>query len=169
MAPRPVGTQVRFPTPKRHPTEYRNPDSVGLGFQLGIANHNLNSRGVSNRRLMSRHLSRSRRKEIDAKKRAAYVLEHQRDLSDEERKRYLLTVDPQTQRAQVRSLERTSSAYGLRAAFGKMMSRVFSYAPSPIPSCDIEHFRFHSGIDATDNYQEMLLRWHQVKLLGRLA
>jgi hypothetical protein len=97
-----------------------------------------------------------------------YVLEHQRQLAEAERKQYLLTLDPETNRAQIRSLEKTSRAYGLRALFGVMMHRVFNYAPTPIPEEDIEYFRFESGNDCTDSYAEMLLRWYQAKLLEKL-
>jgi len=117
---------------------------------------------------MARNLSRSRRKEIRAKKKQSYVLEHQRELAEAARKRYLLMLDPETNRTQLRSLERSTPAFGLRAAFGAMMERVFRYAPTPIPTCDIEHFRFHT-VDCTDDYSEMLLRWHQARLLERQA
>ena len=113
---------------------------------------------------MSRHRKPKARKEAKHKQKL-YILEHQRQLAENERKQYLLTLDPETNRTQIKSLEHTSPAFGLRALFGVMMARVFSYAPSPIPEEDIEYFRFESGNACTDNYAEMLLKWHQAKLL----
>ncbi|MEN3331468.1 MAG: hypothetical protein V7641_833 [Blastocatellia bacterium] len=115
---------------------------------------------------MARHRKPKARREA-ARKKKLYVLEHQRQLAEQERKQYLLTLDPETNRTQLRSLEQTSPSFGLRALFGVMMRRVFSYAPSPIPACDVEYFRFGAGNDSTDNYAEMLLRWHQAKLLEK--
>jgi len=117
---------------------------------------------------MARNLSRSRRKEIKAKKRQAYVLEHQRDLSEQDRKKFLLMLDSDN-RTRVRSLERSTPGYGLRSAFGEMMRRVFLYSGTPMPACDIQHFRFGSGLNVTDDYDQILLRWHQARLLERAA
>ena len=116
---------------------------------------------------MARNRSAKARRE-SKRKLKQYVLEHQRQLAEAERKKYLLTLDPETNRTQIRSLERTPPAFGLRALFGVMMARVFSYAPSPIPDEDISYFRFESGNDCTDSYAEILLRWHQAKLLEKL-
>jgi hypothetical protein len=116
---------------------------------------------------MARHRKPKARKESKHKQKQ-YILEHQRQLAEAERKQYLLTLDPETNRTQIRSLERTSHACGLRALFGVMMNRVFNYAPSLVPQEDINYFRFESGNACTDNYVEMLLRWHQAKLLEKL-
>ena len=115
---------------------------------------------------MARHRKPKARKEAKRKQKL-YILEHQRELAEQERKQYLLTLNPETNRTQIRSLERTSPACGLRALFGVMMNRVFNYAPSPIPEEDIGYFRFESGNNCTDSYAEMLLRWHQAKLLEK--
>jgi hypothetical protein len=115
---------------------------------------------------MARHRKPKARREA-ARKKKLYILEHQRQLAEQERKQYLLTLDPETNRTQIRSLEKTSPANGLRALFGVMMQRVWQYAPSPIPACDLEYFRFGAGHDCTDSYAEMLLRWHQAKLLEK--
>ncbi len=109
---------------------------------------------------MARHRKPRARKDA-ARRKQMYVLEHQRELAEEERKRYLLTLDPETNHATVRSLERTTSAFGLRSVFGEMMRRVFMYSATPIPMCDIAHFRFANGLECTDNYEEILLRWYQ--------
>ena len=116
---------------------------------------------------MARNRKPKARRE-SARKKKLYILEHQRQLAEQERKQYLLTIDAEN-RTQIRSLEQTSPANGLRALFGVMMRRVFNYAPSPIPDCDIEYFRFGTGDNCTDNYAEMLLRWHQAKLLEKLG
>jgi hypothetical protein len=114
---------------------------------------------------MARNRSAKARREAKRKQKL-YILEHQRQLAEQERKRYLLTIDAEN-RTQIKSLEQSSPSFGLRALFGVMMARVFSYAPSPIPACDVEYFRFGAGNDSTDNYAEMLLRWHQAKLLEK--
>jgi hypothetical protein len=116
---------------------------------------------------MARNRSAKTRRE-SKRKQKQYVLEHQRQLAEEERKQYLLTVDPEnSNRLVVRSLERRPPAFGLRAAFGSMMRRVFAYAPTPMHAEDVQYFRFEAE-EITDNYQEMLLRWHQAKLLEKL-
>lgn len=103
-----------------------------------------------------------------AAKRKQYVLEHQRQLAETERKQYMLITDPEnSNRLVVRSAEQRSPAFGLRAAFGAMMARVFKYAPTPLHESDIKYFRFEAET-ITEDYEEMLLRWHQAKLLERL-
>ena len=95
-----------------------------------------------------------------------YILEHQREIAAELQRKYLLAQNPEaSNQIIIKSEERQSRAYGLRAMFGVMMNRVFQFASSPIPEEDVKFFRFESGLDCTDNYGEMLLRWHQAKLL----
>jgi len=117
---------------------------------------------------MARNRKPKARREA-ARKKKLYILEHQRHLAEQERKQYLLTLDPGTNRTELRSLEPTTPSFGLRALFGAMMARVFRYAPTPMPECDIAYFRFGAGMDSTDDYNEMLLRWHQAKLLEKSA
>ena len=115
---------------------------------------------------MARHRKPKARKEAK-RKHKEYILEHQRELAQQERKRYLLTLDPETNRMQIRSLEQRPPAFGMRAAFGSMMRRVFMYAPTPMHEEDIRFFRFEAT-EITDDYNEMLLRWFQAKLLEKL-
>lgn len=114
---------------------------------------------------MARNRSAKARRQAKQKKKL-YVLAHQRQLAEEQRKQYLLTLD-EHDRAVIRSLEETAPACGMRAAFGAMMRRVFDYAPTPMPAEDIRFYRFESGVDCTDSVGEMLLRWHQAKALEK--
>jgi hypothetical protein len=94
---------------------------------------------------MARNRSAKARRE-SKRKQKQYVLEHQRQLAEEERKKYLLTLDLESNQVQLRSLEHTSGP-----RIGSIMRRLIASALPNVGAGEIKFYRFGNlaGVDGT--------------------